>query len=85
MPNAARPTSQHLNKQSTHLHIQTIQKTAYLLIPVTGVVLGVSNLVGYFKCSKEAKRQLQDAGQRWGARFVGAAVQSRFQAALSRV
>lgn len=45
----------------------------------------MSNLVGYFKCSKEAKRQLQDAGQRWGARFVGAAVQSRFQAALSRV
>lgn len=52
---------------------------------MTGVLLSASNLAGYFKCSKEAKRQLQDAGQRWGARFVGAAVQSRLQAALSRV
>ena len=52
---------------------------------MTGVILGASNLAGYFRCSKEAKRQLQAAGERWGARFVGAAVQSRFQAALSRV
>jgi hypothetical protein len=45
----------------------------YLLIPVIGVVLGGSNLVGYYKCSNEAKRQLQSAG----ASLMASAVASR--------
>jgi len=59
--------------------------SAYLLIPITGVILGCSNLVGYFKCSKEAKKQLQSMGANFGAGLVSAAVQSRFQAAIARV
>ncbi|KAI8470569.1 MAG: hypothetical protein J3K34DRAFT_420066 [Monoraphidium minutum] len=54
---------------------------AYLLIPVTGVILGSSNLIGYFKCSKEAKRQLQSMG----TNLVSAAMTSRLQAAFARV
>lgn len=45
----------------------------YLLIPVIGVVLGASNLYGYYKCSGEAKRQLQSAG----ASLMASAVASR--------
>ena len=45
----------------------------YLLIPVIGVVLGGSNLVGYYKCSSDAKRQLQSAG----ASLMASAVASR--------
>jgi uncharacterized membrane protein YgcG len=45
----------------------------YLLIPVIGVVLSASNLVGYYKCSNEAKKQLQSAG----ASLMASAVASR--------
>lgn len=58
---------------------------AYLLIPIVGVVLGISNLAGYFKCSKEAKKQLQSGLQNMGANLVSAAMQNRLQAAISRV
>eukprot|EP00200_Dunaliella_tertiolecta_P005279 CAMPEP_0202351158 /NCGR_PEP_ID=MMETSP1126-20121109/7925_1 /ASSEMBLY_ACC=CAM_ASM_000457 /TAXON_ID=3047 /ORGANISM="Dunaliella tertiolecta, Strain CCMP1320" /LENGTH=141 /DNA_ID=CAMNT_0048943239 /DNA_START=224 /DNA_END=649 /DNA_ORIENTATION=- len=34
-------------------------KFDYLVIPVVACLLGSSNLVGYFKCSKEAGEQLQ--------------------------
>mmetsp|Transcript_16778 Transcript_16778/g.50267 ORF Transcript_16778/g.50267 Transcript_16778/m.50267 type:complete len:186 (-) Transcript_16778:62-619(-) len=34
-------------------------KFDYLIIPIIGLTLGSSNLVGYFKCSREAKDQLQ--------------------------
>ena len=56
-----------------------------LSLAITGVILGSSNLAGYFKCSKEAKKQLQSMGQQWGANIMSAAVQNRFQAALARV
>jgi hypothetical protein len=32
----------------------------YLIVPVVALILGGSNLLGYFKCSKEAKNQLQN-------------------------
>jgi hypothetical protein len=32
---------------------------AYLIIPIIGTILGSSNLVGYFKCSREAGDQLK--------------------------
>jgi hypothetical protein len=51
------------------------------LIPVTGVILGSSNLVGYFKCSKEAKKSLQ----LMGTNIISAAMQNRLQAAIARV
>ncbi|GBF94558.1 hypothetical protein Rsub_06673 [Raphidocelis subcapitata] len=54
---------------------------AYLLIPITGVILGSSNLVGYFKCSKEAKKSLQSMG----TNIISAAMQNRLQAAIGRV
>jgi hypothetical protein len=31
----------------------------YLIIPVIALIMGSSNLWGYFKCSREAKDQLQ--------------------------
>jgi hypothetical protein len=62
-------------------HNHTPPPAAYLLIPITGVVLGSSNLIGYFKCSKEAKKQLQSMG----TNLISAAMQSRLQAAISRV
>ena len=30
----------------------------YLIIPIIGLIMGSSNAVGYFKCSREAKDQL---------------------------
>jgi hypothetical protein len=71
--------------QPTHpAKIQT-KKPAYLLIPITGVILGCSNLFGYFKCSKEAKRSLQSAAASVSANVISAAMQSRLQAAIARV
>lgn len=32
----------------------------YLIIPIIGGIMGSSNLVGYFKCSREAKDQFKD-------------------------
>ncbi len=31
----------------------------YLIIPIIALIMGSSNLWGYFKCSREAKDQLQ--------------------------
>lgn len=31
----------------------------YLIIPIIGIIMASSNLFGYFKCSREAKDQLQ--------------------------
>ena len=52
----------------------------YLLIPIIGVVMGVSNLVGYFKCSKDAKNQVKQMG----ANLMGSAVQSRINVSTTR-
>jgi hypothetical protein len=46
-----------------------------------GLIMGTSNLIGYFKCSKEAKNQLQSMG----TSFMSSAVQSSFNAAIARV
>jgi len=53
----------------------------YLLIPITGVLLGTSNAFGYFKCSKEAGAQLKSMG----AGLVTSAMTSRLTAAITRV
>lgn len=53
----------------------------YLLIPITGLILGSSNLWGYFKCSKDAKSQLQNMG----ANLVAGAMQQRLTSAIARV
>jgi hypothetical protein len=49
------------------------------------VLLGVSNLIGYFKCSKEAGAQLKSMGTNLGSQLVTSAMTSRLQAAISRV
>jgi hypothetical protein len=48
-------------------------------------VLGSSNLIGYYKCSKDAKKQLQAMGANFAGWAAANAVQSRFQAAIARV
>lgn len=58
---------------------------AYLLIPVIGVVLGGSNLAGYFKCSKDAKKQLQAMTANMATTAMASAMTGRLQAAISRV
>jgi hypothetical protein len=57
----------------------------YLLIPITGVVLGCSNLVGYFKCSKDAKKQLQSMTTSMATNAMASAMTGRLQAAIARV
>lgn len=49
----------------------------YLLIDITAIILGTSNLVGYYKCSKDAKAQLQSLSSNLISRG--------FSAALNRV
>lgn len=39
-------------------------KWEYMLIPIIGVILGGSNCVGYFKCSGEARKELNDMSTR---------------------
>jgi hypothetical protein len=51
------------------------------MVPIMGTIMGCSNLIGYFKCSKEAKNQLQSMG----SSIMSSAVQSSFQAAIARV
>ncbi len=55
--------------------------TGYLLIPVTGALLGGSNLFGYFKCSKEASAQLKSMT----GNLVTSAMTSRLTSAMARV
>ncbi|WIA08423.1 hypothetical protein OEZ86_011027 [Tetradesmus obliquus] len=57
----------------------------YLLIPITGVVLGGSNLAGYFKCSKDAKKQLQSMTANMATSAMTSAMTGRLQAAIARV
>lgn len=59
--------------------------TGYLIIPIIGVVLGGSNLVGYFKCSKDAKKQLQTMTANMATNAMTSAVTGRLQAAIARV
>jgi hypothetical protein len=56
-----------------------------LLIPITGVVLGGSNLAGYFKCSKDAKKQLQSMTANMATSAMTSAMTGRLQAAIARV
>lgn len=56
-------------------------KFEYLLVDIIGIILGMSNLVGYFKCSREAKQQLQSMG----ASMISGAVANHFSAAINRV
>mmetsp|Transcript_36494 Transcript_36494/g.81251 ORF Transcript_36494/g.81251 Transcript_36494/m.81251 type:complete len:178 (-) Transcript_36494:728-1261(-) len=35
-------------------------KFQWLIIPIIGLIMGSSNLVGYFKCSREAKDQVKN-------------------------
>ena len=73
----------HTQQPTTNKQKQTTK--AYLLIPITGVVLGSSNLIGYYKCSKDAKKQLQAMGANFAGWAAANAMQSRFQAAIARV
>jgi hypothetical protein len=57
----------------------------YLLIPIIGVVLGASNLIGYFKCSKDAKKQLQSMTANMATTAMTHAMTNRLQAAIARV
>lgn len=57
----------------------------YLLIPICGVVLGCSNLIGYFKCSKDAKKQLQQMTANIATTAMTSAMTNRLQAAIARV
>jgi hypothetical protein len=57
----------------------------YLLIPITGMVLGGSNLAGYFKCSKDAKKQLQSMTANMATSAMTSAMTGRLQAAIARV
>jgi len=57
----------------------------YLIIPIIGVVLGSSNLIGYFKCSKDAKKQLQSMTANMATTAMTHAMTNRLQAALARV
>eukprot|EP00879_Flechtneria_rotunda_P010844 GHRR01011333.1.p1 GENE.GHRR01011333.1~~GHRR01011333.1.p1 ORF type:complete len:134 (+),score=35.64 GHRR01011333.1:435-836(+) len=57
----------------------------YLLIPITGVVFGASNLFGYFKCSKDAKKQLQSMTANMATSAMTSAMTGRLQAAIARV
>lgn len=56
-----------------------------MLIPITGVVLGLSNLFGYFKCSKDAKKQLQSMTANMATNAMTSAMTGRLQAAFARV
>jgi hypothetical protein len=58
---------------------------AYLLIPIIGVVLGGSNLAGYFKCSKDAKKQLQSMTANMATNAMASAMTGRLQQAFARV
>eukprot|EP00775_Hariotina_reticulata_P012116 gene12116-12255_t len=57
----------------------------YLLIPIIGVILGGSNLIGYLKCSKDAKKQLQSMAANMATSAMTSAVTGRIQAAIARV
>jgi hypothetical protein len=57
----------------------------YLLIPITGVILSGSNLIGYLKCSKDAKKQLQSMAANMATSAMTSAVTGRIQAAIARV
>ena len=48
-------------------------------------MLGSSNLIGYYKCSKDAKKQLQAMGANFAGWAAANAMQSRFNAAIARV
>lgn len=56
-------------------------KFDYLIIPIIGCIMGTSNLVGYFKCSREAGDQLKSMTnnlmQQAATRAVQQAVNSR--------
>jgi hypothetical protein len=49
------------------------------------VVLGCSNLIGYFKCSKDAKKQLQQMTANIATTAMTSAMTNRLQAAIARV
>lgn len=69
-----------------HVHPASCAAAAgYLLIPIIGVVLGLSNLFGYFKCSKDAKKQLQSMTANMATNAMTSAMTGRLQAAFARV
>jgi hypothetical protein len=49
------------------------------------MVLGGSNLAGYFKCSKDAKKQLQSMTANMATSAMTSAMTGRLQAAIARV
>jgi len=64
------------------VHIASCWSAGYLLIPITGVILGGSNLIGYLKCSKDAKKQLQSMAANMATSAMTSAVTGRIQAAI---
>lgn len=56
-------------------------KWEYLMIPIVAIIMGSSNLIGYYHCSKDAKSQLQSMS----ANVMASAFQSRLTSAISRV
>lgn len=60
-------------------------KFDYLLLDIIAILLQMSNLVGYFKCSREAKQQLQNYGASLISGAVSQGVAQRFSAAVGRV
>ncbi|GMH36515.1 hypothetical protein BSKO_04383 [Bryopsis sp. KO-2023] len=59
----------------------TLLRWDWLLVCVLALVLGVANLYGYFKCSREAKKMLSDYAQN----ATRSALNSTLQAAINRV
>lgn len=75
-----------LNPSKLHMcFCPSAAAAGYLLIPVIAVVLGLSNLFGYFKCSKDAKKQLQSMTANMATNAMTSALTGRLQAAFARV
>lgn len=53
---------------------------AYVILPIIGVLFSCTNAYGYFKCSKDAKAQLQSLSNS----FVQSAVQHTLNNAISQ-